>query len=51
MVDVGHIGGAGDVPDGVTGLLLGAHEEHRATAACDPGAELPGAVEEFLGLQ
>ena len=50
VVDVRHVRGAGDLCDGVTGLLLGADEQHGSAAAGDVADELAGLVEQLLGL-
>ncbi len=51
VVDVGHAGGLSDLLDHVPGLLLGADEQDRPAAAGDLVRELPGALQQLLGLQ
>src|SRR5205085_1327160 len=51
VVDVGHAGVLRDLLDGVARLLLGAHEQHRAAAMGDLGAELLRLLEQRLGLE
>ena len=51
MVHVGHAGVLGDLLDGVARLLLGAHEQHRAAAVGDLGAEALRVLQQRLGLE
>ncbi len=51
MVDIGHVRGLGRLLDRVAGLLLGADEEDRPAAAGDAVGEVPGAVQQLIGLQ
>ena len=50
VVDIRHAGGLGDLLDGVAGLLLGAHEQHRAAAVGERAGELLRLREQRGGL-
>ncbi len=51
VVDVGHARRLGDVLDGVTGLLLGADEQHGPAAVGELAGELAGLLEQRVGLE
>ncbi len=51
MVDIRHVSRLGNLLDGVAGLLLGAHEQHGATAMGDLGREFLGLLQKGSGLQ